>query len=1329
MSRLSSMRHTVCFIVALSGLALFAQPKLSTWLDESGDVAGYASMQSNLSRLSRSTRVMYIGLHPGDEPLALLAYLSHGRHAHVASLFLTYHERGQNQVGLERGDELRALRAAEALQAAQAINSEAFFIGLPDIGASKSATDALTQWNEDRAIQRIVACLRDVRPHIVLTSFTATTADAHGQQRAVGELVKRAFSRSGYASFATPGDEPWRPDALFLVGEQVPGRPQFSVDVAQESPSGKSYAQIAVKARAAYRSLDLPRVHGGLASVSLSLLTSRLKENPAKTSDPFDAFDRGPEDLTDPSLPRSRSWATKVKLNASAARELRAEPDRLLLHLVPGLAAARQASVLAAETNPSLSQEYAASAENFTRSLHEATGLRVDLRCDRAVARPGDIVNFSVHLFAPTYPVMKPRVTLTILLNDGMELRPMEFELVADSPEVSEALKRKKSAVFRGEVRIPDNMVPTASLTRANPWRLPYGRRHRTMSQLPIAYATVTYLAGYDIGSYATALSGAEDAPVTVSVEAYHLQRISNAAVRTPLRVLPDIDVALSRDVLPTFISPDGATCTVVTAIASSKDVPGVLTLEDVPPSWRISPTRVPLELQAGQAKTVSFKLDLPGKHVANAKPAVIRALFRAGRQRLSGSYRQIDQPHVPAYTVVHRAECSLSPLQVTLPAAQRVACVPGPDMNLIAAFEALSPQLTILQDGDLAARRFYGYDTIILAPGAYDYSNELVEAREGLLTYVLDGGRLVVFHQDPAFEVQNCAPFRLRYSSTATVTDENAPVKLLLPQHPLLQVPNGLSGVDFRNWEIERGRYFLDTASLPSAAQLPLSTNDPGDVAQQGGLVYVPLSKGEWIYCGYNLQEQLAHHVPGAWRILANLIGPPRAARSAAAQQAPEPEPPVAVTSAPAPAPVPAAPITAKPETPPPPEPTPEPRPKPKPPVVAVESVPPPPSEKVVDTPSVETVSVEPPPAAVKSLPVEVPKAPESGKPRVTLVEDDPTDDSEEPIPSTPAPPVPIQPPTPPKPDLAAAIGISPISLAPKAPAAPAEVPAVRGFRETGAVAAPIEHSKPTPKQPMTSGEPPAAPPPSPPVVAIERPTQPEGAVPPAPSPVKQPVPVKPSPPGAVSPPPTKEPTPPKTPVLPTPVSLTKETDMPKPAAVAVVAPPAPPLVAPKDPKTSITPEPAAPLLPDSPPDTEWPETIDLPPAPTQITAETVEYDMENGLAMFIGNVQVIDDRISLTSDRLRAANNPSTNEFKHITAEGNVRIVSEDRVAVGNKAVYDMEAGTIVLSGNPHMRQGLHEIVPEEAIVYDRRRGVFQTRGRVTIRLRSSGSLDDLR
>ena len=113
---------------------------------------------------------------------------------------------------------------------------------------------------------------------------------------------------------------------------------------------------------------------------------------------------------------------------------------------------------------------------------------------------------------------------------------------------------------------------------------------------------------------------------------------------------------------------------------------------------------------------------------------------------------------------------------------------------------------------------------------------------------------------------------------TTRRVTDENAPVTALLAGHPLLSRPNRLGPADWQGWVQERALQLLEARDpryvevLASADTFP---ENPGE--KRGLLVEARVGRGTWTYVGLGLFRQLPAGVPGAYRLLANLVSRPR--------------------------------------------------------------------------------------------------------------------------------------------------------------------------------------------------------------------------------------------------------------------------------------------------------------------------------------------------------------------------------------------------------------------------------------------------------------------
>jgi hypothetical protein len=202
----------------------------------------------------------------------------------------------------------------------------------------------------------------------------------------------------------------------------------------------------------------------------------------------------------------------------------------------------------------------------------------------------------------------------------------------------------------------------------------------------------------------------------------------------------------------------------------------------------------------------------------------------------------------------------------------------------------------TGLSSGDLSR-----YSTIVTGIRAYQTRKDLRSNHQRLMKYVEDGGNLVVQYNKLDFNQLAEAPsstsgftgsspragkvdspyvpYPGASVSTNRVTDEAAPITLLVPEHPLFTIPNRLTQRDWDGWVQERGAYFLEVRDrryvelLSSADPFP---NNPGE--KRGLLVESRLGKGTWTYVGLGLFRQLSAGTDGAYRILANLVARPRA-------------------------------------------------------------------------------------------------------------------------------------------------------------------------------------------------------------------------------------------------------------------------------------------------------------------------------------------------------------------------------------------------------------------------------------------------------------------
>ena len=138
-------------------------------------------------------------------------------------------------------------------------------------------------------------------------------------------------------------------------------------------------------------------------------------------------------------------------------------------------------------------------------------------------------------------------------------------------------------------------------------------------------------------------------------------------------------------------------------------------------------------------------------------------------------------------------------------------------------------------------------------------------------MAYVEGGGTVVVqYNTTGGLLTGEIGPYPFEIGR-GRVTEEDAEVTVLQPDHPLLSEPNRIGPEDFQGWVQERGLYF--PGSWADAYVPLLAMNDEGEASLEGSLLYTEYGEGVFIYTGLSFFRQLPAGVPGAWRLFANLV------------------------------------------------------------------------------------------------------------------------------------------------------------------------------------------------------------------------------------------------------------------------------------------------------------------------------------------------------------------------------------------------------------------------------------------------------------------------
>jgi LmbE family N-acetylglucosaminyl deacetylase len=256
-----------------------------------------------------------------------------------------------------------------------------------------------------------------------------------------------------------------------------------------------------------------------------------------------------------------------------------------------------------------------------------------------------------------------------------------------------------------------------------------------------------------------------------------------------------------------------------------------------------------------------------------------------AGRYRLPvlsdgvAGYRStpIAYPHIGRTSALAPAALDVLALELALPTGARIGYVGGGADHVGTWLQRMELPVDLL-DSDALTGDFSRYTTIVVGIFSFGLRPDLAAATTRLHDWVRAGGHLVTLYHRPSdgWTPDRTPPARLKIGSPSLrwrVTDPAAAVTVLAPSHPLLNGPNRIGPDDWAGWDKERGLYFAaewDPAYVPL-----LSMHDRGEAPLTGALLSAEIGKGRHTHTSLVLHHQMDRLVPGAFRLMANLVQP----------------------------------------------------------------------------------------------------------------------------------------------------------------------------------------------------------------------------------------------------------------------------------------------------------------------------------------------------------------------------------------------------------------------------------------------------------------------
>ncbi len=781
--------------------------------------------------------VMCVAAHPDDEDGTSLIVMRYKYGAHTVSLFSTYGEGGQNAIGPELYEELGAIRAHETMAAAEIQGSEPHFLGLKDFGFSKTRAEAFKFWGHEEALRRMVLEIRKLRPDVIITNHSTTTND-HGQHQATALMIVEAFDAaadsSKFPEQLKDGVTTWQVQRLFV--RQRGNNSNDSSSIVTIDPNEQDPVRGQVYAEEALHALQQHATQGPWPK-SFAEYANRFRAFSGQTGTAAGQFPmiryvlvKSAQEAAALPAKESHNFLDGLKLSPAVAQELRLPDFHSTKELLDDMEHTREALI---ETYREGDWAKPGKADPQRKDLmrgkmERATALALGFTLSPEVANKTAVANSTIDV-----PIK--------VANGGSE--PITN---LDCGTRAVAGVNPRSANIKVNHSTARAVAPGAAITLSEQIQIP------TSAKINLPLAQHLY--------EPTALGLNEDIRCTYEVDKTKL------GIDLPLRV----DVASPIEISELSPNPFVVRRDFDRYVGNGP----ILNVQLI--NHRNEPVRGKLKVTVGN-ETDPLAIDLPAlgsdafkittaRLFANFNPRSGKPPDSIGLSYVTNNGATLASEKTPLVTVDARVAPNL-----------RVGYIRGFDFSLPNALNALGIESKELSVEDVKSTNLSKYTSVIVDNRVYESKPELIAVNQKLLDYANAGGTLIVFYHksdewnpDERRNRPQLAPYKLILGGER-VTDENAPITFLEPDHPLLNTPNKMGQDDFKDWIQERGLYY--PREWDPQFHALLQTNDPGESPLKGGLLVAEYGKGHYIYTSMVWYRELRGGIPGAYRMLANMI------------------------------------------------------------------------------------------------------------------------------------------------------------------------------------------------------------------------------------------------------------------------------------------------------------------------------------------------------------------------------------------------------------------------------------------------------------------------
>jgi LmbE family N-acetylglucosaminyl deacetylase len=795
---------------------------------------------NQIQKLNFLGSVLYIAAHPDDENTRLISYLSNEIKARTGYLSLTRGDGGQNLIGAQLRELLGVIRTQELIEARKIDGGEQFFSRANDFGFSKNPSETLQIWEKDKVLSDVIWAIRKFQPDVIINRFDHRSfGTTHGHHTASAMLSVESFDLAAnpaifpeQLSFV----KPWQTKRQFFNTSwwfygslekfnKADKTNLMAIQTGVYFPSiGKSNQEIAALSRSRHQSQGFGS--SGVRGEETEYLELINGDKPNDKNTLFDGIDT--------SWNRVKGGKPIGELMTTIISEFNFNNPSAS---IPNLAKAYTMIQALDENHWSTLKT-----EEIKKIIAACSGLYLEAVAQNQEVTPESLLKLKLEainrstipielLQITTMPEQKITIQNKILKNNIVENSSLEMQLPKSIHYTQPYWLDEKGTVGmytvndQKNIGIPDIIreVKVIFLIKIEGIEIPFER-------------TVVY-------KYNDPVKG----------EIYNY-----------LDIVPEVTTSVLDKVL---LFKDNKSKTVGVKIKSGKDnIAGNLQLE-LPKNWTIAPTSIPFHLdKKGTEQIVYFEITPPNQ----SDEVLMKSVAIINGQRYDKEQIIIDFNHITKQQVLKSSEAKCIKLDLKIN-DERIGYIMGAGDEVPKSLSQMGYKVTILKPEEITPEKLSNFDVIITGIRAYNTIETLANKQPILFDFIKEGKTMIVQYNNPdELIIPNIAPYPMKISKDR-VTEEDAEVRFLAPNHNVLSTPNKITAKDFEGWKQEQGLYYpnvFDTAFTPI-----LSSNDKGETPKNGALLIAPYGKGYYIYTGLSFFRELPEGVSGAYRLLSNMI------------------------------------------------------------------------------------------------------------------------------------------------------------------------------------------------------------------------------------------------------------------------------------------------------------------------------------------------------------------------------------------------------------------------------------------------------------------------